>query len=363
MGARPRAENRSNMAASDSRHYTGWDIGGAHLKVAWVDEQGGLAGAGQLATPLWEGLEALEEAVPRLLALAPAGAGVHGLTMTGELVDCFPGRQQGVRRIVERMAARLGGEVYVYAGPRGMIGPEQAEACFAEVASANWHGAAAVAAAGAGSGILVDIGTTTTDIIPFSDGRVCQRGYSDQERLRTGELVWTGVVRTPVMAVVERVPWEGLWQSVAAERFATMADVYRLTGELDEALDQFPAADGGGKTRYDSLRRLARMLGADGDGGSTSPWVALARHIAAKQFEKLDRAFAGVKAGAAGANRIVAAGAGRFVIEKLARKHDCETLAFEALLPGGKGAAGRAANCATAAATAWLLRAALVPGT
>ena len=54
------------MAASDLRHYTGWDIGGAHLKAAWVDEQGGLAGTGQLATPLWEGLEALEEAVPRL---------------------------------------------------------------------------------------------------------------------------------------------------------------------------------------------------------------------------------------------------------------------------------------------------------
>lgn len=363
MGERPRVENRSIMAASYSRHYTGWDIGGAHLKAAWVDEQGRLAGTGQLATPLWEGLEALEEAVPRLLALAPAGADVHGLTMTGELVDCFPGRQQGVRRIVERMAARLGGEIYVYAGPRGMIGPEQAEAYFAEVASANWHGAAAVAAAGAGSGILVDIGTTTTDIIPFSDGRVCQRGYSDQERLRAGELVWTGVVRTPVMAVVDRVPWEGLWQSVAAERFATMADVYRITGELDEALDQFPAADGGGKTRYDSGRRLARMLGADGDEGPTGPWVALARHIAAKQFEKIDRAFAGVKAGAASANRIVAAGAGRFVIEKLARKHDCETLAFEALLPSGQGAAGRATNCATAAAAAWLLRAALAPGT
>ena len=344
-----------------TENYTGWDIGGAHLKVARLDKNGALCGHDQIATPLWQGIHTLAHPVARVVESLPAGRCVHTLTMTGELADCFPARRDGVARLVDYLSVRLGPEdpVYVYAGDKGLVTPDKAQDGFADIASANWHATAAYAAQRLGSGVLVDVGTTTTDIIPFHEYRVRSRGYTDQQRLRTGELVYTGITRTPVMAVVTRLPYRSVWQSIAAEYFAGMADVYRITGDLDERFDMMPAADGGEKTRYHSIKRLARMLGADHDeGADETPWLDVARHIAEKQFEKIEQTFNSVTGGFAGdiQGNIVAAGAGRFIIERLARRNDCDVTNFEDLLPVSDGKLRAANNCSTAVAVAALTR-------
>ena len=310
---------------------------------------------------MWQGIDTLARPVARVLESLPAGNCVHALTMTGELADCFAARREGVITLVDYLSSRLGPEnpIYVYAGNKGLVRPEQAGSSFAEIASANWHATAAYAAQRLGSGVLVDLGTTTTDIIPFRRRRVCSRGYTDQERLRSGELVYTGLTRTPVMAVAERLPYRNVWQSIAAEYFAGMADVYRITGDLDERFDLMPAADGGAKTRYHSIKRLARMLGAEYDkGDDEAPWLEVARHLAEKQFERIDRAFNRVTDTLEDTVRhnIVAAGAGRFMIEKLARKNDCEVTDFEGLLPIPDRKLRAANNCSTAMAVAGLAR-------
>ena len=344
-----------------AENYTGWDIGGAHLKTARLDRNGALCGLDQFATPLWQGIRTLAQPVTRVIESLPSGSCVHALTMTGELADCFPARREGVAALVDYLSSRLGPEnpVYVYAGDKGLLTPDKAHDGHADIASANWHATAAYAAQRLGSGVLIDVGTTTTDIIPFHERRVCSRGHTDQQRLRAGELVYTGITRTPVMAVVDGLPYEGVWQSIAAEYFAGMADVYRITGDLDERFDLMPAADGGAKTRYHSIKRLARMLGADhaGDADET-PWLDVARHIAEKQFERIEQAFTSVTCGFAGNVRgnIVAAGAGRFIIEKLARRNDCEVTNFEDLLPVSDGKLRAANNCSTAVAVAALAR-------
>ena len=345
-------------------NYTGWDIGGAHLKIARLDKNGVLTALRQFATPLWQGIDTLDGPVTRMADTTDFGDCIHALTMTGELVDYFPGRKEGVMQLVDYMSARLGriNPLYVYAGAKGMIAPDRVAACHEEIASANWHATAAFVAKCMDSGVLIDIGTTTTDLIPFDAGRVCSRGYSDQERMQTDELVYTGIVRTPVMAIVERLPYKNVWQSIAAEYFATMADVYRITGELDEDFDLMPATDGGGKTRYDSVKRLARMLGTDYNrNDDMTPWLDVANHIADKQFEKIDKAFMGLRTrrGETLTGKIVAAGAGRFIIEKLAKKHDCDVVGFEDLLRLSDRKLHGVNNCATAVAVAQLTRMAI----
>lgn len=344
-----------------TENYTGWDIGGAHLKVACLDNNGVLCTLDQYATPLWEGIDRLEAPVARALDSLPPGHCVHALTMTGELADCFPGRRDGVAQLVDYMWDRLGrrSPVYVYAGKRGLVAPDRSYGCHTDVASANWHATATYVAKCLGSGILVDLGTTTTDIVPFHEQQVCSRGYTDQERLQTGELVYTGITRTPVMAVLESVPYKGVLQSIAAEYFANMADVYRITGDLDERFDLMPAADGGGKTRYHSIKRLARMLGADYDkSDAVEPWLDVAHHIAEKQFEKINRAFNSVadRPGYFTGKNVVAAGAGRFIIKKLARENDYGVVDFEDLLPGSDSKIRTTGNCSTAVAVAGLTR-------
>ena len=342
-------------------NYTGWDIGGAHLKIASLDKNGALRTLDQFATPLWQGIDTLEDPVNRALDSLPPGNCVHTLTMTGELADCFPGRRDGVIRLVDYMSARLGrnNPIYVYAGNKGLITPDRVHHCHTDIASANWHATATFVAKDLGSGILVDLGTTTTDIIPFHAHRACSRGYTDQERLRTGELVYTGITRTPVMAVLDRVPYKDAWQSIAAEYFAGMADVYRITGDLDERFDLMPAADGGEKTRYHSIKRLARMLGTEYKAtDAIKPWLDVAHHIAEKQFERIDHAFNTVtdRLGKTIRNNIVAAGAGRFIIEKLARKNNYGVTDFEDLLPSSDKKLRFVNNCSTAVAVAGLTR-------
>ena len=136
-------------------------------------------------------------------------------------------------------------------------------------------------------GLLIDIGSTTTDLIAFAEGAVITKGHTDMERLRHQELVYTGIVRTPVMSLAKQVPVDGEWIGLMAEHFATCADVYRIVGKLPENADQYPAADGGDKTLAASERRLARMLGMDAEAGDTALWHDVARYLQECQLRML----------------------------------------------------------------------------
>ena len=209
---------------------TGWDVGGAHLKVARVVTDQEIAAAVQVPCRLWEGLDRLTDAIAEVGGRLDL-AGRHAITMTGELVDLFDDRAEGVARLSAAMSAALpSAALSVYAGRRGFLAPEAAAARWPEVASANWLASVHWAAARLPQGLFLDVGSTTTDVVAFRDGRDLAQGDTDAERLASDELVYTGITRTPLMALAERVTFEGVEQGVMAEYFATMADVYRLTG-------------------------------------------------------------------------------------------------------------------------------------
>jgi probable H4MPT-linked C1 transfer pathway protein len=172
----------------------------------------------------------------------------------------------------------------------GFLTPQRAAKNPDTVASANWAASAQLVASHLPDTLFLDIGSTTTDIVAIRDGKLAVRGHSDYERLACEELVYTGIVRTPVMALADRIPFGGNLIPPVAEYFATTADVYRLTGELPEGADQLPAADNGGKTLRDSARRLARMIGRDLESAPLSAWRQCARHLAEMQLWKIRQA-------------------------------------------------------------------------
>ena len=345
--------------------FFGWDIGGAHLKVASLDPSGRLIEVRQLACPLWQGLEQLDEACATLGLAGASASAVHAITMTGELCDIFHDRASGVREILARVTAQLDARarLRVYAGTDGWLTPDAAGAATAAVASANWHALATLVAEFVRDGILLDIGSTTTDVIPIEDGEVASRGRDDATRLEFGELVYTGVARTPVMAVCRKVPIQGRWQSLAAELFATMADVHRLLGELDESHDQLTSADGRAKDTTASARRLARMLGRDLDHDATPEDMrGVAAYLAGRQRRAIEDAVA-VQASRATRRAhtlpLIGAGAGSFVAAQLARGSGREYLAFETLIGADAELARAAALAAPAVAVAklaWMTR-------
>jgi probable H4MPT-linked C1 transfer pathway protein len=336
---------------------TGWDVGGAHLKVVQLVGAGQVRVALQLPCPLWQGMERLDAALaaarPKLL-----GSDRHAITMTGELVDLFVDRAEGVGRLAATMAAALQPAwLGIYAGDLGFVPPEQAAGRAEAVASANWHASVRFAAARCGDGVLVDIGSTTSDIVPFAGGRVAAAGYTDAERLACEELVYTGVTRTPVMAIAAEVPFAGQRQRLMAEYFATAADLHRLIGRLPEDADQHPTADGRGRSEEESARRLARMLGRDAGEAPLAVWRRLAALLVERQRRLLEDALdRTVSRGLLGPEApLVGAGVGRYLARDLAARQHRPYRDFAELVEGTPGLRDRAASYAPAAAVAALL--------
>lgn len=336
----------------------GWDLGGAHVKAAWLDcASGRFRHAYQLASPLWQDLSCLRDAISEVLGACPRERVQHAVTMTGELADVFPDRQQGVQSLVQEMRGHVEpSRLAIYAGRAGFVTPDVAMQHCAGIASANWLASSTVAAHRCREGLFIDVGSTTTDITLLADGKVRARGFDDHARMRHDELIYTGVARTPVMAVVDRVPVEGDWIGVAAECFATMADVYRLTGELPSNADLLPSADGGDKTPEGSARRLARMAGRDLS-NDVLAWQHAADYVAAMQLHQIMRACHRLLSRGliSDSGPLIGAGVGRFLVRKLAQQWGRAYMDFACLFDAADVRDTDVADCAPAAAVAFLL--------
>ena len=273
----------------------GWDVGGAHLKAALLDGDGTLQQVVQVPCALWRGLSELETAVDVVLNTFNSQASAHAITMTGELVDLFANRQAGVQAISAVMDAKLAGSKRFYAGAldRGFVALDQVAQHWQHIASANWLASASYAGLQlqqlqkAPHALLIDIGSTTSDFVLLQNNQVACIGFTDASRMQTEELVYTGVVRTPLMAIAQKVKFGEVITSVAAEYFATIADVYRLTGDLSAVDDMADTADGQDKTQIASARRIARMIGRDVDDAPLAAWVALAHEFKKQQLARL----------------------------------------------------------------------------
>lgn len=335
----------------------GWDLGGAHLKAAAVTAEGYVEFVDQLPCPLWRGISELDQPVAQVLSRSNPPVRAHAITMTGELVDAFCDRAQGVRALVNAFVnGAMGSPVRIYGGEAGFLSPRSALTHTAQVASANWLASATCVAQQLPMGILIDIGSTTTDLIPFADGQVLARGRDDRERMRHGELIYRGVVRTPVMVLADAVPFADDWAPLMAEHFATSADVYRLLGLLPEHADAMPAADHGPKTGLGSARRLARMLGMDAKDGDFETWTMVARYLKQCQLRQL------IQACERQLSRlvlntdapIVGAGVGRFIARELALHLNRPYTDFGTLFRCADSQQFSVADCAPAVAVARL---------
>lgn len=335
----------------------GWDIGGAHLKVACVDSNGKIKLVEQIATPLWKGLECLKDSIPKVIKQLPAGTYSHALTMTAELVDVFDNRESGLNSLITLCKESIGNDIGFYTVQGEFLNFNNTQNKLGQIASANWHASAIYVASRIDSGLFIDIGSTTTDIIPFSDNKLMNRGHDDQSRLRFDELVYTGVIRTPLMSLTQKVPFRGEWQSLAAEYFANTADVYRILGCITEDDDLMDTADGKAKDIESSVRRLARMLGMDSNNAGHDCWNKLAQYFEEVHLQLLTKTTLRVLTNSnENKTTIVGAGTGRFLIKKVAQRLNIPYIEFSELSDSDSTLSHKCNTCAPAVALAQLNR-------
>jgi probable H4MPT-linked C1 transfer pathway protein len=225
--------------------------------------------------------------VLRDLAAEAGPADAAAITMTAELSDAFRTKREGVAFVLDAAEDALGSpRVLTTAGE--LVALEAARARPLDVAAANWMATALMVAKEHRDALLIDVGSTTADVVPIAGGRVAARGRTDLERLLAGELVYTGVLRTTLAAIAPRVPVAGDWCPVASEAFAISADVHLVLGRLD-AYD-CPTPDGRPATAEFARERIARLVCADAEQLGTDAIDAIAAFLYGEQLRQIEEA-------------------------------------------------------------------------
>ena len=272
--------------------WLGIDVGGANLKIA-----DGNTYANSRPFALWRQPEDLAQALRAMFAEAPDAQHVAA-TMTGELADCFATKREGVAAIVAAVeAATDGRHLRFYRHDGKWVTSTVAQRQPEFVAAANWHALATFASRylqrlasvdiSKATGLVMDIGSTTTDIIPVDARGVTTAARTDTERLATETLIYQGVKRTPVCGVLASVPFREHTMPLANEWFATTWDAYLILQDLDEEPTSAETADGRAATKRYARARLARMICADSDTFHHRDAVAMAQAIAKCQIQTM----------------------------------------------------------------------------
>ena len=334
----------------------GWDIGGSNTKVCRVE--GGRVTAA-ISRP-FEVRSAPDELTAVLRQLSGEMAGdvtvaAHAVTMTAELSRVFLTKREGVAAVLDAVESALGAaRVRVFTVDGAFVPLAAARQAPLRVAAANWMASACWVSRAHPDSLLVDIGTTTTDIIPIVGGVVVAEGRTDPDRLASGELLYTGAVRTPVEALAADVSLHGRHYTLAAEGFATSADVHLWRGDLSPDDVTGGTADGRPATRTCAGDRLARALCADREQMDDAAVTALADALASAQISRVSASIARVAARHPSIRRAVVAGLGAFIATRAARAAGLDVSDL------GERDGGDASRCAPAAAVGLLLDAARI---
>jgi probable H4MPT-linked C1 transfer pathway protein len=292
------------------------DVGGANIKAAHSSGQ-----ARTMPFELWKRPDELNLVLIALAATFPACDRV-ALTMTAELCDCYPTKKVGVNAVLDAVLdAFLTRPITVWGVDGRFHDLEEIRRQPELAAAANWLALATLAArlVPDGPGLLIDIGTTTTDLIPLESGRAAARGRTDTERLQTGELVYAGVRRTPVCALATELPYRGVQTGLAAELFASTLDIYLTLEEIASDPKDLSTADGRPATRAAARDRLSRMIGTDRDAFTAEDALGLARAADEVLLARLEAsALRACEATVGRPRAAVVAGSGEFLARRLA---------------------------------------------
>jgi len=299
----------------------GWDIGGVNIKVARVRD-GRIISALTRPFELQHAPAALPDLL-RTLAIEVEGAtdACHAVTMTAELSQMFLTKRDGVAFVIDAVVTAFShSRLCFYATDGHFYEPSAARARPFLIAAANWCATAAAVATDIPDAILIDVGTTTTDIIPLVDGRPVALGRTDPERLASGELVYTGAVRTPVEAIVSEVPTGAGMAGVSAEGFALSGDVHVWRHALSPDDYSANTPDGRPTTREYAGVRLARVVCADREMLDDDAVDAIAEAVANAQVQRVAHAIGRVMSPHPSVTSAVVTGIGEFIAAAAARE-------------------------------------------
>ena len=271
----------------------GFDIGGANTDLAIIQYYNN----GEIKVirtdfeyfPMWLRKDELIKALLDLVNNEINDIDAVGICMTAELVDAYKTKDEGVIDIATKSKKAFTVPIG-FVSLNGVLDFDHVIKNPEVVAAANWIATSKIAAKIKSDCIMIDTGSTTTDIIPIKDGHECAEGHSDLERLKIGELVYSGILRTNVATIVDKVPLNGEFIRLSSELFAITADIHMILGNIKEEDYSCDTPDGAGKSRLECMRRISRIVCGDLNLLSESEIEKIADYIYKKQAEKVAEA-------------------------------------------------------------------------
>ncbi|MCW4015135.1 MAG: H4MPT-linked C1 transfer pathway protein [Candidatus Bathyarchaeota archaeon] len=272
----------------------GFDIGGANTKVAFLKTQNTTIQELQTALeyfPVWKnGKNQLPRVLERLkkrLTNSTALDGV-GVTITAELSDAYMTKKEGINHVLDCIIEVFGDvSTFVLDVEANLLSVKDARKEPLKVASANWAATGWMISQMNPNCIVIDVGSTTTSIVPVVNGKIAAEGKTDLEKLQNGELVYSGSLRTNVATIVNCIPVQGKMTRVSSELFSQSGDVHLLLGNIEKKDYTSETCDSRGKTRKDAEARLARVVCADRDMLTEQEIMDIAKFVYDKQVKQI----------------------------------------------------------------------------
>ncbi len=305
----------------------GYDIGGANTKAALVKVKNGKLIKSEVAVeyfPIWKEPQRLVKVLLSLKGrLEPNNVDVMCVTMTAELSDAYQTKREGVNHILGCVKEAFPDtHIFVLNTEAELYSIDVAIQKPFEVASANWAATGWLVAQHLKNCVVVDVGSTSTSIIPVVQGKVAARGKTDLDKLINGELVYTGSLRTNVAAIVQSIPIKQGIAGVASELFALSGDVHLVLGNITEKDYTSETADSRGKTVAEGLARVARVVCADTEMLSRQEILNMAQFIYCKQIQQitggLTKVYSCTKSLVTGRVPVVVTGLGKYFLAQQA---------------------------------------------
>ena len=322
----------------------GYDVGGANTKAALVSYQNGEIINSEVLVeyfPVWKRHENLSDVFLTIKKRMNIGVldGL-GVTMTAELSDAYQTKREGVNYILNCLRKAFPCiPIYVLNTEAELESLDLANREPIGVAAANWVATGWLVSQYIENCVVVDVGSTTSSIIPIVNGKVKAYGKTDLYKLLCGELVYTGSLRTNVAAIVKSIPIKNGVAYVASELFALSGDVHLVLDNITEKDYLSETADGRGKTVPEALARLARVVCADTEILTRREIIQMAQFIYEEQIRQvtvgLTKVYTYTKSLTQGKIPIVVTGLGRkFIARKAAELLKVDKIVdLEALLP------------------------------
>ncbi len=246
---------------SKNLSFLGIDIGGAHIKLVGLDEKKNVIIVKYRKCYIWKDPQKLLGEIKFINSLSKNKEVVCGITMTAELCDIFSTRKSGAKTLRNKCRKIKFKKLFYENSKKVFESIDKSNPV--NFMSMNWHAAGRFIAKFLENAILIDLGSTTTDFICIKNNKIMNIGFDDFSRLQNGELLYTGIIRTPIFGIENSVNLNSKEFNIIPEFFSRTSDLYRVQGKIKKIFDIDEEADLSSKSINSSYRRIARSFGLD----------------------------------------------------------------------------------------------------